>query len=331
MLIANVSANVNESVTQKKPVPLCVTSGNIFDMFNVFYILYCILHFFLCCSDPDKAIPTTEGDESDERIVVEAAPKPTRCDNILLVVKGSIGCRSEGVRVMLNAEEALQFMEADKHNQSHFIVQRYIPDLCQAEYRFYVKWFDMVNSPHLLVKTSMKCKEDHTMDTTIIDVQHLPLHRLNIYQSPEDVVVMELAPPFIQTIVDKLREASYLRVDVTPILRLDIFLYEGRLFLNEIEFDFDMCFFSSCHHDPLIKDFGGMSFYNMCCYWSNFIQHHIPAVADGETSAGTGAAVEEYEEKYDDEDDDDKYPITHMSQMVDVTLTFCTCLLHLDH
>ncbi len=231
-------------------------------------------------------------------------------------MKGSIGCRSQSVRLKLTPQEALEFMEANTDNQSHFIVQRFIPDLCDSEYRFYVKWYDMKNAPHMLVKTWMECKDDHTMNTDTMAVQHIPLNRINLYGSAQDSMVMELAPTFINTIVAKLVAASYLSVDVTPLIRLDICLYEDRLYLNEIEFDTDITFFSSCHHDPLIKDFGGMFFYNMCQYWSSFIESKNPlklAPSGGGGDGGDGGAMVE-EEKYPedvDTDIDSRYTFHH--------------------
>lgn len=260
LLIKLASVSRNESliqmIQQRKPRSLFVMIGNVETL--IAHSLRCILnnalHLPIHVSD---SIASSSTDTTDESPGVE---------EILFVVKGSIGSCSRDVKVELTAAQAMKFMNDNKHRQSHFIVQRFIPELCNAEYRFYVKWNDMRHAPHMLVKTGVKIK-NHRINAHDMDVHHIPLHRTNLYQPDEDLLVMDQAPSFINAIVNKLR-GSILFFDVTPIIRFDIFFYEGDLYLNEIEVDFDMTFFSSSHHDELIKDYGIISFYYMCRYWS---------------------------------------------------------------
>jgi hypothetical protein len=206
---------------------------------------------------------SVENSENEERgRFSQANGKPYK-----YVVKGCLGSSGEAVYLNLDPDGVIDKIKKLKSSKQEFImIQRYYESAHDNEIRCYcLRDLDLVDNhtPNLMMLTAnternFRPDNEHAFAVTVIHPD-----TLNIDNSDPLINAFHMVPKLCSKILSILRRTGIVDKSVTPLLRIDCFVNEGHLVVNEIEWDWECYFFSNYHSHPLCKDYAKYAFIDM--------------------------------------------------------------------
>jgi hypothetical protein len=194
------------------------------------------------------------------KLMMQSSDSIPQSRHMTFVVKGC--CGSSSLQVLLNAsaERVVKFIHKHRHEQKTFLVQRYFQQLKESEFRFYCH-----RKSHPLHRPSYSAitAVSHVQRPSVITFRGNDHRYINSILNDDQRLAFHLASDFCNAIINRLKEIEFLTASTTPILRIDCYLFNKKLYLNEIEFDWDMSFFSNFHDNDIATNYAPLAFIDM--------------------------------------------------------------------